>query len=151
MLRVWDTTSEALNFRGGGCCDTLTANDFIDPCVVAYAIENHPCDSRVTLTDEGIVQTLNARMGTGRGNVPLVLLQKYSCRQDTQNTTPDSRCSKHPEAIPEAAEKDLLCYAIDSHPMDSRIQIVGDNCPTVANHIVKAGCDGPLVLIRRSE
>lgn len=79
-------------FSRGGCCDTLTANDFKDPCIVAYAIENHPCDSRVTLTDEGIVQTLNARMGTGGGNVPLVLLPKYSCRQDTQNTIPDSHC-----------------------------------------------------------
>ena len=43
-----------------------------------YAIENHPCDSRVTLTDDGIVQTLNARMGTGGGNVPLVLIPKKS-------------------------------------------------------------------------
>ena len=43
----------------------MTANDFKDPTLVCYAIENHPCDSRVTLTDNGIVQTLNARMGTG--------------------------------------------------------------------------------------
>lgn len=43
----------------------MTANDFKDPMLVCYAIENHPCDSRVTLTDNGIVQTLNARMGTG--------------------------------------------------------------------------------------
>ena len=35
-------------------------------------IENHPCDSRITLGG-GIVQTLNERMGTGGGNVPLVL------------------------------------------------------------------------------
>ena len=54
-------------FSRGGCCDTLTANDFKDPTIVAYAIENHPCDSRVTLTDDGIVQTLNARLGTGGG------------------------------------------------------------------------------------
>ena len=60
--------------------------------IKAFAIENHPCDSRVTLTGDGIVQTLNARMGTGGGNTPLVLLQKYSYRQDTQNTTQDSRC-----------------------------------------------------------
>lgn len=38
-----------------------------------YAVENHPCDSRVRLTNDGIVQTLNARMGTGGGNVPLIL------------------------------------------------------------------------------
>lgn len=38
-----------------------------------FAIENHPADSRVTMDDSGIVQTLSARMGTGGGNVPLVL------------------------------------------------------------------------------
>lgn len=42
--------------------------------MVCYAIENHPCDSRVTMDDDGIVQTLNARMGTGGGNTPIVLM-----------------------------------------------------------------------------
>ena len=36
-------------------------------------IENHPADSRVKLSEDGIVQTLSARMGTGGGNVPLLL------------------------------------------------------------------------------
>lgn len=40
----------------------------------AYAIENHPMDSRVKLKDDGICETLNARCGTGGGNVPLVLV-----------------------------------------------------------------------------
>jgi len=39
----------------------------------AIALEHHPMDSRISLTDDGIVQTLNARMGTGGGNVPLVM------------------------------------------------------------------------------
>ena len=30
-------------------------------------------DSRISLAEDGIVQTLNARMGTGGGNVPLVM------------------------------------------------------------------------------
>ena len=30
-----------------------------------YAIENHPHDSRVKISDDNIVQTLNSRMGTG--------------------------------------------------------------------------------------
>lgn len=38
----------------------------------AIALENHPADSRVKIAEDGIVQTLNARMGTG-GNVPLVM------------------------------------------------------------------------------
>lgn len=63
-------------FAKGGCCDSLVASDYKQPIIVAYAIENHPSDSRVTLTDNGIVQTLNARMGTGGGNVPLVLMSE---------------------------------------------------------------------------
>ena len=39
----------------------------------AVAIENHPTDSRVKLSDDGIVETLTSRMGTGGNNVPLVM------------------------------------------------------------------------------
>ena len=41
------------------------------PCVVL--LEHHPNDSRLRITDDGICQTLNSRMGTGGGNVPLVM------------------------------------------------------------------------------
>ena len=37
------------------------------------AIENHPNDSRVKMDYSGTIQTLTGRMGTGGGNVPLVL------------------------------------------------------------------------------
>lgn len=37
-------------------------------------IENHPADSRCKVKDDGVVQTLNGRMGTGGGNVPMLLL-----------------------------------------------------------------------------
>ena len=43
-----------------------------DACV-AIAIENHPNDSRVKLSEDNIVQTLSSRMGTGGGNTPMVL------------------------------------------------------------------------------
>ena len=39
-------------------------------------IENHPADSRVNIDDSGTVQTLTSRMGTGGGNVPLVMYSK---------------------------------------------------------------------------
>ena len=39
----------------------------------AVCIENHPADSRVKVSEDGIVQTLSSRMGTGGGNVPLVV------------------------------------------------------------------------------
>ena len=38
-----------------------------------YSIENHPADSRVNVDDSGKVQTLTGRMGTGGGNVPMVM------------------------------------------------------------------------------
>lgn len=45
---------------------------------MVYVIENHPADSRVTLCKDNIVQTLSSRMGTGGGNVPLLLYPKVT-------------------------------------------------------------------------
>ncbi len=42
----------------------------------AVAIENHPADSRVKIDESGVVQTLSSRMGTGGGNVPLVMNER---------------------------------------------------------------------------
>ena len=39
----------------------------------AIALENHPADSRVRISEDGKVQTLTSRCGTGGGNVPLVM------------------------------------------------------------------------------
>lgn len=39
----------------------------------AIALENHPADSRVKISEDGKVQTLTSRCGTGGGNVPLVM------------------------------------------------------------------------------
>lgn len=42
----------------------------------AVAVENHPNDSRVKISEDGVVQTLSGRMGTGGGNVPMVMEDK---------------------------------------------------------------------------
>lgn len=39
----------------------------------AVALEHHPNDGRLKVAEDGMVQTLKARMGTGGGNVPLVM------------------------------------------------------------------------------
>ena len=36
-------------------------------------LEYHPCDSRIRMVDDEVCQTLNTRMGTGGGNVPLII------------------------------------------------------------------------------
>jgi hypothetical protein len=48
-----------------------TLNTVDRPAV--FAVESHPQDSRVKIAEDGIVQTLSGKMGTGGGNVPLVL------------------------------------------------------------------------------
>jgi len=36
-------------------------------------LEYHPNDSRIKIIDEDVCQTLSTRMGTGGGNVPLII------------------------------------------------------------------------------
>ena len=50
----------------------------VTPAVV-YSVENHPADSRVNIDDSGKVQTLTSRMGTGGGNVPMVMTPNPVC------------------------------------------------------------------------
>ena len=45
----------------------------VDRPAVAFALENHPNDSRVKLSENNVVQTLSGRMGTGGGNTPMIL------------------------------------------------------------------------------
>ena len=57
-------------------CPTITAAAGMsgnNQPVVTYSIENHPADSRVNIDDSGKVQCLTSRMGTGGGNVPMVM------------------------------------------------------------------------------
>lgn len=53
----------------------------------AIAIENHPQDSRVKLSENNIVQTLNGKMGTGGGNTPMIL-EKAPCAWDGSQISP---------------------------------------------------------------
>lgn len=50
---------------------SFTLNTIDRPAV--YAIDNHPQDSRVTVRDDGVVQTLSKQCGTGGGNVPMCM------------------------------------------------------------------------------
>lgn len=45
----------------------------------AIALESHPVDSRIKIADDGTIQTLTSRMGTGGMNVPLVLKIRSGC------------------------------------------------------------------------
>ena len=51
-------------------------------------IEHHPTDSRIRVVDDEICQTLNTRMGTGGGNVPLIIEVVEDERTDNTGIKP---------------------------------------------------------------
>jgi len=56
----------------GNVAPTLTTQSADYKYLVPLSIENHPNDSRIGIREDGTVQALTGRMGTGGGNVPLV-------------------------------------------------------------------------------
>ena len=99
------------------CAPTLLAGQ--EPGVV-YAIENHPADSRVDIDESGKVQTLTSRMGTGGGNVPMVMEQ-----QVYESHPMDSRIKELDETAPTvsrkwhkgAADTPLVCQKFCKQPI----------------------------------
>ncbi|HEY9059208.1 MAG TPA: DNA cytosine methyltransferase [Pseudobacteroides sp.] len=78
--------------RLGGHCwkdSTCTLRADMGDNQLAVAIENHPADSRVKIDDSGKIQTLTSSMGTGGGNVPLVMNERQyalTVTEDKANT-----------------------------------------------------------------
>lgn len=77
--RVWENLTGALRADAG---DNQAA----------VVIENHPADSRMKIAEDGIVQTLSERMGTGGGNVPLVMNECMRKGNSDQPMTLKIRC-----------------------------------------------------------
>lgn len=96
----------------GDISPTLTTQSSDYKYLLPLSIENHPNDSRMGIREDGTVQTLTGRMGTGGGNVPLVAESKtygmtvetfFSLEEDKAPTL-KARDYKDPQAV---------CYAID--------------------------------------
>ena len=75
-----------------------------------YSVENHPADSRVDIDESGKVQTLTSRMGTGGGNVPMVM-QCFS-KQRRAKTSTDFETWKESETANTLNVFDVV-YALD--------------------------------------
>ena len=84
-------TKEAITYPGVGITSPVNANNPKpgDPCHTLCSdsrnyvvLENHPNDSRVKICEDNVFQTLSSRMGTGGGNVPMVM-QSYVVRRLT--------------------------------------------------------------------
>lgn len=70
------------NSKEGNPCHMLN-NDSRNYVV----IENHPADSRVKISETEVVQTLSSRMGTGGGNVPMIIENTEPVVDSYQDTT----------------------------------------------------------------
>lgn len=79
-----DTYVAAFAYQQGGSMHTLPYGEKISPPLLssqktAVLIDNHPADSRVEIVKDDVCQTLSARMGTGGGNVPLLMEITNEC------------------------------------------------------------------------
>jgi DNA (cytosine-5)-methyltransferase 1 len=66
-------TEHSANARGIGYEEEKSPTLRAGVVPAAIALENHPADSRVSLSKDDICQTLTSRCGTGGGNVPLLM------------------------------------------------------------------------------
>lgn len=71
--------------RGDGYSESETMYTLNSTEHHAVALENHPADSRVKISEDGTVQTLSGRMGTGGNNVPMVMEEPLSIRHDIRS------------------------------------------------------------------
>ena len=111
-----------------------------------YSVENHPNDSRVGINEDGMVQALTGRMGTGGGNVPMVM-QCYSKQRRAQSNTDFETCKESETAntlnafdIGDVRTTEAVVYALDRASFnqgknalyDFEVSDKGVNSPLVA-------------------
>ena len=111
-----------------------------------YSVENHPADSRVNIDESGKVQTLTSRMGTGGGNVPMVM-QCYSKSKRAQSATDNETWVESEKAntlnafdVGDVRTTEAVVYALDrasfnqgkNAQYDFEVPDKGVNSPLVA-------------------
>lgn len=112
-------TEHSAKARGIGYEEEVSPTLRAGTVPAAVALENHPTDSRVKLSGDGKVQTLTSRMGTGGGNVPLVM-----SREDTLS--------------------DMVMF--ENHSQDTRYTGPLDTAPTVNATYGMGGNNQPFVV-----
>ena len=95
-------TEHSAKARGIGCEEETSPTLRAGTVPAALALENHPADSRVKLSEDGKVQTLTSRMGTGGGNVPMVMSREDAAMETElyENHSQDTRYTGPLETAP---------------------------------------------------
>ena len=110
-----------------------------------YSVENHPNDSRVGINEDGIVQALTSRMGTGGGNVPMVLALDRASYNQGKNAQYDFEVSDKGINSPLVAKgPGAVCYSVDQGGGKSSVDVREDKSPTLTttHHGAPAVCYG---------
>ena len=111
---------------------TLRANAGDNQMATAYSVENHPNDSRVGINEDGIVQALTSRMGTGGGNVPMVLALDRASYNQGKNAQYDFEISDKGINSPLVAKgPGAVCYSIDQGGGKSACNVTEGQAPTL--------------------
>lgn len=138
--------------------DVMYSLNTVEQHAVAYGeekspviLENHTADSRVKVNDDGIVQTLSSRMGTGGGNVPMVMEQNcvYSIGngQVHDALSPSEEVSKTLNCMDDTAKILTLFEAYQHHGYRE-----GLNCnPLTSKQNESVRGDTPLIYENQSE
>ena len=105
-------------------------------------LEHHPNDSRIRIVDDGICQTLNQRMGTGGGNVPLVL--EIRDEENIDNNERSVWCIGNGQLDQlKMSEKvgALNCMHDQQAVLMRWGENIADNCKTVARRLTPLECE----------
>ena len=97
-----------------------------------YSVENHPNDSRVGINEDGMVQALTGRMGTGGGNVPLVYAldrEAYNSGQNFARTPGIYEDDIAPTMV--SRGPGAVCYSVDQGGGKSSVDIREGKAPTL--------------------
>jgi DNA (cytosine-5)-methyltransferase 1 len=112
-----------------GVSGTLRANAWDNQMATA---ENHPGDSRVGINEDGKVQTLKSRMGTGGGNVPMVLALDRASFNQGKNAQYDFEVSDKGVNSPIVAKgPSAVCYTVDQGGGKSGVDVREGKAPTL--------------------
>ena len=103
-------------------------NDHI-PCVMQ--IESHPMDSRVNIDESGKCQTLTGRMGTGGGNVPMVMHYGFPLGFRPENVKLYEECATTLCNGTRAGFTTGVVYAVDQGGGKSSATVAEDMAPTL--------------------
>lgn len=101
--------------------------------------ENHPNDSRVNRCEDGMVPTLSSRMGTGGGNIPLIL-QAFDMRAFGEYGNGDNAST-----LKQRDYKDATDLVVEDLCIEEKVSVIemgalvrgqgnrvwNDNCPTL--------------------